>query len=293
MTNLTDNVMLMGNGYFNYYVVGRKGAALVECGTRAGASIFAKQWAQLKNKPDVQYIVALHSHFDHVCGIPVLRKIFPDAKLVASKQAQKILSKERIVKELFRNDAIVSESYLKNGLLQEKPDTHEEEVITVDMAVGEGDTVQLGEGFELRILDAPGHSVCSIGAYFEGEQAMFVSDAAGYRISKDLLAPVFFQNYGSYINTIKKFMSYPTEAVGVAHGDVPVGKEVEQFYKQAVAAAEEGFNYIKTRLAEGVGEDELAEELFKRYIRGGLAFYPREMMLGAMHLLIQSVKAEL
>lgn len=291
---LTDNVMLLGNGYFNFYVVGQEKAALIECGTRAGAAIFKEQWLQLKNKPDVKYIVALHSHFDHVCGIPVLKEMFPQAQLIGSEVSRKILSKERIVSEYFKNDQIVSENYFNNGLLDKIPETPKTENIAVDIVVGEGDQLVLDNGLKLEFLDSPGHSVCSIAAYLEKDQVMFVSDAAGgVRPDGEEIAPVFFQDYDLYITSLKKFTSYPTEKIAVAHGDIPAGDKVEKFYLQSLQAAEKCFDYIKARLDEGAEEKTIATELFKKYIKGGLAYYPEELMLGSMHLLINNVKAKI
>ncbi|MDD2620516.1 MAG: MBL fold metallo-hydrolase [Syntrophomonadaceae bacterium] len=292
MRRLSDNVVVLGNGYFNFYLVGKEEAVLLECGTRAGAAVFKQEWEGLEDKPAVKYIVILHSHFDHACGIPILKELFPDAEVLGSAAAQKFLSKEKIVKDLYRNDAILSECYFKNGLLQEKPDTSELDFIGVDRAVAEGDILELEPGLQLKFIDAPGHSVCSIAAYLASDQAMFVSDATGYRSSKDDMTPVFFQGYDLYTSTIEKLMSYPTQIVGVAHGDIPLGNDVEGFYQNTLLAAEEGFDFIKTRLNEGMDEKELAKILFDRYIKGGLAYYPEEMMLGSMHLLIKNVKGK-
>lgn len=293
MKKLSDNVMVLGNDYFNFYLVGKEEAVLLECGTRAGATIFKQQWQQLEPKPQVKYIVILHSHFDHACGLPILKELFPDAEVLGSAAAQKFLSKEKIVKDLFQNDAIVSESYFKHGLLDEKPDTSELDYLKVDRAVGEGDVLELEPGLKLKFLDAQGHSACSIAAYLENDQVMFVSDAAGYRSSKEEISPVFFQGYAQYINTLKKLQSYPTRMTGVAHGDIPAGDDVADFYQQSLEAAVEGFDFIKDRLNEGMDEKQLSKLLFDRYIKGGLSYYPEKMMLGSMYLLINNVKAVL
>lgn len=52
MIQLSENVKLLGNGYFNFYLVGKERAALVECGTRAGAQIFAEQWGKSRISPE-------------------------------------------------------------------------------------------------------------------------------------------------------------------------------------------------------------------------------------------------
>jgi len=290
---LTDNVRLLGNGYSNYFLVGEKEAALVECGTSAGAAILARQWKEMENKPDIKYLVALHSHFDHACGIPALKKLFPNALVVASKTGQKILGKDRIVKDLFTYDEVVSKNYVKSGLLDKMPDPPGVDTIEVDIAVGEGDKLELGEGLGLDILDAPGHSICSIAAYLEKDQVMFVSDAAGFRSSDNAISPVFFQDYDYYIDSIKKFMLYPTRVVGVAHGDIPMAAEAESFYAESLKGAEKAFAWIKSKLESGVEEKVIAEILFKGAIKDGLSYYPMDMMLGAMYLLIESVKRKM
>lgn len=293
MTKLSENVAVLGNEYFNFYLVGKQEAALLECGTRAGAAIFKQQWQELGQKPQVKHIVILHSHFDHACGLPVLKELFPDAEVLGSAAAQKFLSKEKIVRGLYKNDAITTELYLKNGIIQVKPDTTELDFLSVDRVVGEGDILKLGDGLEIKFLDAQGHSACSIAAYLETDQAVFISDAAGYRSSKEDLSPVFFQDYDLYISTLNKLKSYPSRFVGVAHGEIPREDQITEFYQKTLQAAEECFTFIKDSLNQEMDENELAKLLFARYIKGGMTYYPEAMMLDSMHLLIKNVKRKL
>lgn len=293
MDKISDNVMLMGNGYFNFYLLGRQEAALVECGATAGAVIFAKQWEALERKPEVKYIIDLHSHFDHACGIPTLKKIFPTAKVVASEAGKKILAKESIVKSLFKSDDYVSRNYYNSGLLEVIPETPDIATINIDMVVSEGDVLELDQGLELKIVNAPGHSVCSIAVYLEKDQVMIISDAAGSRLSDGTMSPVFFSDYDSYMSTIKKLMSYPTRLIGTAHGPNPEGAEVQTFYNDALQTAGDTFKLIKERVEAGADETKLARELYGRFIKDGLSYFPEDMMVGSMNLLIKNVKKKL
>lgn len=294
MQRLSENVRLLGNGYFNYYVVGQTEAVVIECGMSAGVAIFSRQWAKMGDKPRVKSILALHSHFDHVCGIPMLKALFPDTRVLASAAAQKVLTLDKVLTALSKADEVVSEAYFRAGLVAEKPGQLKISLMNVDQAVGEGDLIIVGDDLHLSILEAPGHSPCSIAAYLETEQVMFVSDAAGYRAPEGLMSPVFFQDYDLYMDTIRKLMTYPTEILAVGHGEVVVSQDkVQQFYQQSLAAAEGAFNNIKEKLASGEQEGNIAAELFQTYIKGGLAFYPRNMMLGSMYQLIKNVKARM
>ncbi len=293
MAMISQNVMLLGNGYYNFYIAGQEKAALIECGTRSGAQVFAEQWAQLQNKPNIEYIVVLHSHFDHSCGIPILTQLFPNAKIVGSALSKKILSKEKIVADLFSSDEVAAENYLQQGIIKSKPVAAAPATMPVDIVVGEGDTLDLGGGISLKFLDAPGHSICSIAAYVEKDQVMLVSDATGYRLSDGSIAPVYFAGYSHYTGTIRKLMSYPTAITGPAHGNLVKDGDVGAYYQQSLDESQQSFDYIKDKLAQGVEEKALARELFARYVKDGLTFYPVSMMSGSMHLLINSVKAEI
>lgn len=294
MKSLSANVLLLGNRNFNYYVVGKTEAVIIECGMSVGVEVFAQQWRQIEDQPQIKSILALHSHFDHVCGIPMLKNLFPDTRVLASAAAQKILSLDKVLTSLGKADEVVSAAYFSQGLISSRPAPLQIDLLTVDQVVGEGDSVDLGGNLKLNILATPGHSPCSIAAYLANEQIMFVSDAAGYRSPDGLMSPVFFQDYDLYMDTIRRLMTYPTEILAVGHGEVVVGKgQVQQFYEQSLAAAQEAFNKIRERLAEGEQEENLAGELFQTYIKGGLAFYPRNMMLGSMYQLIKNVQARM
>lgn len=292
MRKLADDVMVLGNGFFNYYVVGKKEAAVVECGTMAGAAIFARQWEELADKPRIKYLVAPHSHFDHVCGIPLLKQLFPEARVVASATADKIMSREKIVKAMFANDREVSRAYVRAGFLKEEPKP-QVETLDVELVVDEGDALEIEPGVRLEILEAPGHTPCSIALYYEKEGMMFTSDAAGYPVDDVLISPVFFQDYDLYVETLQRLMTYPTQAVGVAHGVIPEGQKVEEFYRRTLEATEQAFAFIADRLNQGASDDELAQELYHRFIRGGMAYYSRDTMLSSEMLLIRSVRRKL
>lgn len=291
MTQLADMVMVLGNGYFNYYVVGQKEAALIECGTSAGANIFARQWQAMEDKPKIKYILLLHSHFDHVCGLPLLKDLFPEAQVVSSPIARKILEKDKLKPVLLKADAYVSRAYAQNGLLSDVPGELDIDRLKVDFVLGEGEGITVDGQFKLDIIEAPGHSPCSIAAYFPAAKAMFISDAGGYQAPDGLMSPVFFQDYDLYLETIKRLQQYPTEILGVGHGETLVGHDqISRFYTRGLEAAVEAFDLIKARLNSGQSEQSIVTELYDKYITGAMSYYPRALMEGSVYMLVKNVK---
>ena len=122
---------------------------------------------------------------------------------------------------------------------------------------------------------------------------MFASDAAGYKTGPGEISPVFFQDYDSYIATLNRFQSLPIRILAMAHGDVFKGDEVKQYLEETVKAAEEGFAFIKAALEAGEDDDEVGKKVFERYFKGGMAYYPPDIMYSTMKLLVLNVKSKL
>jgi glyoxylase-like metal-dependent hydrolase (beta-lactamase superfamily II) len=285
--------MLLGNGHFNFFVVGQKEAAIVECGVSSGVVNLGEQWVQLEKKPAIFHLITSHAHFDHVCGIPALRNLFPQAQVLASKEAQKVLSKSKIVNNFFEQDEKMSAVLLEEGLVVEKIASPSMEAIVVDQTLKEGDYIDLRDGLRLQVIAAPGHSPCSLAYYLPNDQLMFLSDAGGFQISDEDLFPVFFQGYEMYIETIKRLMGFPTHVLGIAHERVCTRSEIKSFYRRALESARAAFTNIETMLNNGMDENEIKQVLFSFYYQGKLRIYTSENINGCIELLIRRVKESL
>ena len=216
---ISDNVLLLGNGHFNHYIVGTSQAALIEGGMSAGIPSFKQQWESLEIKPAISHIIALHSHFDHVCGIPAFRQMFTEAVVCASAGTERLLSKEKVCKAIQLGDQLVSDVYYNDHRISEKPAPFDIALLKIDQVVGRGDVFELGSDLTLQIIETLGHSSCSISAYLPQEEVMFVSDAANSYFP-EVIAPVFFQDYDLYLDSIRKLMDYPTRILAVGYGEL-------------------------------------------------------------------------
>jgi glyoxylase-like metal-dependent hydrolase (beta-lactamase superfamily II) len=109
---LAENVFMLGNQYFNYLLVGEKKAVLIECGVSAGVMSFRQDWQKLSRPPEIKTLVAMHEHFDHVCGIPDLKAMFPGVPVVAHAKTGRVLNKANVVKGHFHTAATSLFQYL-------------------------------------------------------------------------------------------------------------------------------------------------------------------------------------
>lgn len=290
LRRISDNILQLGNRHFNYFVVGRQEAAIIECGVTGGVLSFEKQWAQLPYQPDIKYLLAMHAHFDHICGVPALKTLFPQAAVLGSMETQKIINKPKIMDNFFDQDKKMSQVLIAEGILEAEPEERSAQSIILDHIIGEGDYLNLGNSMELKVLNVPGHSPCGIACYLPEEQIMFLSDSAGFQISDIEIFPIFFQSYEIYIETIKRLMSFPTRILGIAHERVWTDGDVKGFYERALESARLAFDNIALMLNNGWEEDRIKQSLFSHYYHGNLRIYTPENIATCVALLLRRVK---
>lgn len=282
--------MQLGNRHFNFFVVGHQEAAIVECGVTGGVYSFRQQWDHLAMKPKIKYLIVSHAHFDHVCGTPALRDLFPQAALVASAEARRVLDKPRVVKNFFEQDEKMSQVLWAEGIIPPIPATPAPETIQVDQLMAEGEHLELIGGVQLAALEAGGHSPCNLAFYLPQDQVMFISDAGGFQIADDALFPIFFQGYELYIETLKRLRRYPTRILAIPHERLWFDQEVQAFYDRAIGTAQTAFNHIVRMLDEGWDEEDIKRKLFAHYYVGALQIYTPQNINVCVDLLIRRVK---
>ncbi len=287
---ISDHVIQLGNRHFNYFIVGQKEAAVIECGVTGGVASLNAQWEKINEKPAVRYLVASHAHFDHVCGIPSLRRLFPEAEVLASAEARKVLGTSKIMRNFFEQDEEMSSILINEGILDCAPVSPHPEIIEVDRIIGGGEELSLAGGINLQVIDAPGHSPCNLAFYLPQEQIMFVSDTAGFQIADDSLFPIFFQGYELYLESLKKLKGYPTRILAVPHEKIWSGSEIEAFYDRAIKAARTAFVNIEKKLDGGWDDEAIKSDLFAYYYRGNLKIYNTTNISLCVELLLRRVK---
>ncbi len=290
MRKLSDNVLMMGNRHFNYIVVGKEKAVLIECGVSAGVMSFRQDWQQLANPPEIQHILAMHEHFDHVCGIPALREMFPQVPVLAHPKTGRVLKKAGVIQDFFQQDDKMSTVLKNRGIIKEKPVFPRVDVIPIDDYVSEGDVIEVDGGTALKVMETPGHSSCSIAVYLKKEQLMCLSDAGGYQIRDDFIFPIFFQSLEMYMESIERMSTYPTRILALPHGAIWTGVSVHLFYRRALETARKAFKCIRRMLEDGLETAEIEKRLYNRYYRDDLMIYTPQNIRLCVKLLVQRVK---
>jgi glyoxylase-like metal-dependent hydrolase (beta-lactamase superfamily II) len=208
--------------------------------------------AQIKEfgiDPDkITRLLILHTHFDHCGAVPVLQKRLKNVKVYTSPRGKELLSNPDVVAQIKAlNEGMIAINKMERqagelGLVFD--------AIRVDGVVSGGDRLDWG-GNHIEIIDAPGHSSCSIAAYLAADKALFASDAGGIPYGDTVFA-AGNSNFTKFQQTLEKFATYDVDIHLSEHYGAFTGADGRGFIARSIAAASQTRelleqSYTKTR----------------------------------------------
>ena len=242
-------VEYLGRQEMNVYLLKGKEYMFIEGGMSYIVPDLLRQFRERSiDISKITRLLVLHSHFDH-CGIaPFFQRKIPGLRIIGSRRSEELYGKEKVINFIRdRNREMIQRLNMEKeadelGLYFDR--------MAIDEAVGEGDSIDLGEGVEVRIIEMPGHSSCSIAAYVPSLKALFPSDAGGinfidtaggYGDSEVCLGEVLGGNedFILYQKSLEKLRPLEVEVVCLARNGAFTGPEARAYLARSIKAAEE------------------------------------------------------
>ncbi len=224
---VTDNLWYLGREEAGVYVYeGRDDAILIN---GSMSYILPDVLEQMKSfgidAEKIGKILILHSHFDHVGIVPYFKRTYPRMTVYASAPAWKIFAMPKAI-EVMNSYSKLSAKWwgLENAFGSYDLDWRDD---IKGITLAEGDKIDLG-GANLRILDTPGHSNCSITAYDPERKIMFASDAAGIPY-KEFCFPSMNTNMTEFLASLEKLKPLPVSYLCGDHYGYITGDEATKF----------------------------------------------------------------
>ncbi len=276
---ILDQLEFLGNWPSCIYLLKGKEAMIVGGGMSWIAPDLERQFAAMDfDLSRIRYLIITHSHFDHCGAVPYLKRKFPEVKILSSAYAKRVFSVKKAVQFIA---AMNERAVAKAGLSEKTKELNLQfDEIQIDQVVTDQETLNLGEGLEVRFIDTPGHTQCSLAVYVPGLKILFPSDAAAFPTydGSGIAHPSPQYDFRLYQESLKKLASLEVEILAFEHHGVLAGTEAREFLIRAIEKAEEDRKFILEKVQRQENMGEVIEKLTRDFLgQTKFSFLPPEI----------------
>lgn len=233
---ISDGLWYLGSNESGvYFLKGSHESMIISGGMSHILSLVVSQCRQFQiDIENVNNVLILHSHFDHIGIIPFLMKANPKLKVYASKRAWEILNNPKSIDTINEFSQQLAEHMgMAKALLEY--DTSWPYGVSGEI-ISEGDVIYLGN-IKVNIMETPGHSSCSISAYVPELKAVFPSDGGGIPY-KGTIVTAANSNFDLYQQSLQRLNALDVEFVCSDHFGYSWGTEATEHFSLAIESAE-------------------------------------------------------
>ncbi len=206
----------------------------------------------------LDFIFLSHSHYDHVLGSPYCKRQWPDAKIVTTEYALKVMQKDSARATMKKLNAFAAKVF-KVAEYEDLTDS-----LTADILVKEGDIVEAGE-FRFKVMEFPGHTRDSIGFYDEKEKLLLSCETNGVYVGDDEMVPQYLVGYQITLDSMDKGLALDIQYMLLSHYDIIIGDRCMKLLRRAREMAVIGAEEVMEGYRSGLNEQELIDVVKKRY----------------------------
>lgn len=203
-------VDVTGVGTSCVFLIKGEANILFEAGMAYAADLMIDKIKKELDGKDLHAVLLSHSHYDHVAGLPAVRRAWPGVKVYASEQAKEILVRPSALATIRR---LSKEAADAAGM--DYDCGYRDEDLRVDVGLKDGDVVQIGD-HRVEVLETVGHTKCSVSYIVDGE-LMLCSETVGVMSPNKQYMPSFLVDYKETERSIEKSAKVPVKQIILNH----------------------------------------------------------------------------
>lgn len=276
--NIINTTVGLGGG--TTLIIGKDKTALLDsgmayCGGEQAQKV--KEALSEKNRT-LDYVIATHSHYDHVGGAGFLREEWPNLILCGAEHAKKVLAKASAMK-LIRSLSLDAQKLFgtekdveNNKLYGEEAAEHffiDEEHLKIDLVLNDGDVLDLGET-KIEIMLTPGHTKCSLSFFLPKEEIIFPSESTGVLIDKTDIKPSILVSFKDAMESWEKCSKISAKRIISSHAQEVSPEHIKDFWGWSRKTAELSRDVILDCYNKGQGRKEMLEAYRREFRKGFL-----------------------
>ena len=238
--NMRDNI------YVEVYLLRGEQIILIDTGIAPGldTDLVPTLRAIGLDLSDIDLVINTHGHPDHIGGNARIKAASGAEVWIHSEDAPFLNDRERVF-ELYSKPVL--EAMGKDTETEKQMSTiMSGPVVSPDRKIEDGTIIDGGKGLKLQTIHLPGHSLGSVGFFWEKEGVLFLGDSIpGLHTGGGMLPFIMdLENYRKSLRRVQElhpsmlFCGHPYRGITLAPASVRRGKEVNQFLGESLEFAE-------------------------------------------------------
>lgn len=262
-------------------------AVLYDAGFAFTGTAIAENIRKALGERKLAYILLSHSHYDHVLAVPYIKRIYPDAKVVAGRHAGEVFQKptaRAVMRQLNEKAAAKYGAAQWEDLIDE---------LQVDMTVEDGDEITCND-LHFTAISLPGHTRCAMGYYLEENKLLLGAETLGVYFGGQTYLPSFLVGYQLTLDSFQKARALGAEGILLPHYG-PVGQtDMERYLDRSQEATRQTAERILEMLQSGKTEEEILAVCKEEDYRENVSpIYPIDAFILNTKIMIEQTKKEL
>lgn len=206
----------------------------------------------------LDYILASHTHYDHISGAPTLKRRYPNLRVAGSHHAKKVVSMESAREQM----RLLNASYARDNGITRHGDLIDE--LRVDTPLADGEELRL-PGLTIRAVATPGHTRCAMSYHFPEHSLLACSETVGIAPGYPDVTPCMIVGYQCTLDSIERSRRIGAGRILLSHTGLTPDGEAGLFFDNARRAVENATDLLVSMHDRGCDENEIVDAFAKRY----------------------------
>jgi glyoxylase-like metal-dependent hydrolase (beta-lactamase superfamily II) len=230
---ICSNLYMLGYASVPVYLLDGDAPAIFDAGFCYLGRHYAAAIRAVLGPRQPAYCFLSHSHFDHCGAVAILKRCFPEMKIVASRQAAENLRRPHaltLIAELSRGALGMIR---RNAMDLEESDHFEP--FEVDIEAREGERFQISAQTVIEIVDTPGHTRDCISFHVPRQRILLCSEAAGIADPTGYIVSDCLVDYDMYYASMRKLARLDPDVICLGHRYAFTGEDARQYMSRSMA----------------------------------------------------------
>jgi glyoxylase-like metal-dependent hydrolase (beta-lactamase superfamily II) len=212
---IAEGFYALGHPAVPVYLLDGSNPVLFEAGYASLARLYVREIRDVLVDRHPSHLFITHAHYDHVGAAAYFKRTWPEIRIVASSETQRVLKRPRVIQWIrsLNEQAVQAIRAWGVSVAEDIPF----EPFALDTALEDGQVVELDSGTRVEIMACPGHTWDSVAYWIPEKRILIASEAAGCDDGSGYIVTEFLVDYEAYCRSMGKLSGLEVDILCTGH----------------------------------------------------------------------------